>query len=118
MKYGKILSKCFKQQSNDGYVAVALIAGLAAGALLGILFAPERGADTRKKIGDGARGVVDGVRDSYATLKTKIVGEVEELAPETEVPHFVSNTTKRRKSDIRDLVDEANAFDQPDESQS
>lgn len=118
MKYGKILSKCFKQQSNDGYVAVALVAGLAAGALLGILFAPERGTDTRKKIGDSARGVRDGVRDSYASLKNKIVGEVEELAPETEIPHFVRETTKRRKSDIKDLIDEAHASEQPDESNS
>lgn len=34
---------------NSGKVVLGALAGLAAGALLGILFAPDKGSETRKK---------------------------------------------------------------------
>ena len=35
---------------NSGKLVLGLLAGLAAGAVLGILFAPEKGTETRLKI--------------------------------------------------------------------
>ena len=109
MKYGKLISKLTKR-SNNGYVAVALVAGLAAGAILSILFAPESGEDTRRKISDKAKDLGNSAKDKYTSFKNKITGhELEEHHDDvaTEVPHFVNTTTKKRKSDIRDIIHEA-----------
>lgn len=37
---------------SSGKVVLGMLAGLAAGAVLGILFAPEKGSKTRRKILD------------------------------------------------------------------
>ena len=110
MKYAKLISKLTKRSNNNGYVAVALVAGLAAGAILSILFAPENGEDTRRKISDKAKDLGNSAKDKYTSFKNKLTGNdfeehEEDVAPE--VPHFVHNVTKKRKSDIRDIIHEA-----------
>ena len=115
MKYGKLISKLTNRSNNSGYVAVALVAGLAAGAILSILFAPESGEDTRKLIRDKAKGIGDNAKDKFAALKNKLSrNEFEEheedVAPE--VPHFVNKVPKKRKSDIKDIVHEAHVESQ------
>jgi len=44
-----------ENQNNNGRVFLALLGGVAIGALLGILLAPEKGADTRRKLADEAK---------------------------------------------------------------
>lgn len=41
--------------TNDQKVVLGFLCGLAAGALAGVLLAPESGAETRKKIADKAK---------------------------------------------------------------
>jgi gas vesicle protein len=109
MKYGKIISKILtKKSDNTGQVVVALVAGLAAGAILSVLFAPESGADSRKAIADKAKGIGNDIKDSYSSLKNRILGvdETQEAIATPEVPHFIHSTPKRRKSDIKELVNE------------
>ena len=110
MKYGKLISKLTKRSNNNGYIAVALVAGLAAGAILSILFAPESGDDTRRLIRDKAKGLGDNAKDKYNALKNKLSGNnfeehADDVAPE--VPHFVNKAPKKRKSDIKDIIHEA-----------
>lgn len=109
MKYGKLISRLTKKSDNSGYVAVALVAGLAAGAVISLLFAPDRGADTRKAIRDSVKDLANSTKDSYTSLKNKIIGSNLELEDEVapEIPHFVKTVPKKRKSDIGDLVHEA-----------
>lgn len=109
MKYGKIISKILtKKSNNSGQIAVALVAGLAAGAIISILFAPENGSEIRKAIGNKAKGLGNGIKDSYGALKNRVLGMDELIEPviKAEVPHFVHTTPKRKKSDIKELINE------------
>lgn len=70
---------------SSGKVLLGLLGGIAAGALLGILFAPAKGSDTRKKISEKAddyadelkekfNEFVDGISDKYEKLKEEVSG--------------------------------------------
>ena len=109
MKYWKLISKLTKKKDNTGYIAVALVAGLAAGAVLSLLFAPERGSKTRKIIGDKALDIADTTKDRYASLKNKIKESHLELEDEVaaEIPHFIRAVPKKKKSDIAEIVNDS-----------
>ncbi|MCC7232901.1 MAG: YtxH domain-containing protein [Bacteroidia bacterium] len=53
--------------SNPSKTLLALLGGLAAGAILGILFAPEKGSETRKKISDQAQKLGDKAKAKFRT---------------------------------------------------
>jgi hypothetical protein len=75
-----------KQEDSLGdvtKVALALLAGLAAGAALGILFAPEKGTETRDKLTESLNNLSDTIKDTAASeldkltsLKSKVVDNI------------------------------------------
>jgi len=72
---------------NNSKILVALAAGVAVGAVLGILFAPDKGSDTRKKIVDGGKKITDDVKNKFGKgmeklndLKDGLKEKVEEFA--------------------------------------
>ena len=62
---------------KKGKVALGILAGLATGTVLGILFAPEKGTDTRKKIANKSK-------DSLEDLKTKYNDVIDSLTSKLE----------------------------------
>ncbi len=69
--------------NDNSKVVVALLAGLAAGAALGLLFAPEKGTDTRDRLSDSLKDFGDSVKERAATeidnlsgLKDKVVSSI------------------------------------------
>src|SRR5690606_36003108 len=48
---------------DNGKIVTALLAGLAAGAVLGILFAPEKGSETRDKLNDSLADLGDAIKE-------------------------------------------------------
>ncbi len=49
----------------DSKVLLGLLAGAAIGAIAGILFAPDKGSETRKKIKEGTSDLGDQLKDSF-----------------------------------------------------
>ena len=69
--------------NDNGKVAVALLAGLAAGAVLVLLFAPEKGSETRDRVNESLADLGDAIReraeeqfDQLQDLKEKLVAAV------------------------------------------
>jgi len=54
--------------SGTGKVLLGVLAGLAAGALLGILFAPDKGSETRKKVVKKGEDYAEGIKDKFNDL--------------------------------------------------
>lgn len=50
---------------NTQKVLVGVLAGLAAGALLGVLFAPDKGTETRKKISLKGSDSIEDLNDKF-----------------------------------------------------
>lgn len=60
--------------TNTNKMITALAAGVAIGSLLGILFAPDKGENTRKKIVDNGKKLTDSLKGSMKEGKNKLAG--------------------------------------------
>jgi gas vesicle protein len=72
---------------STGKVLLGLLAGIAAGAIIGILFAPDKGSVTRKKItkkgdelADELKGKFDEFLDSMSEKFEKVKDDVSDYA--------------------------------------
>jgi gas vesicle protein len=60
--------------NDNTKVVVALLAGLAAGAALGILFAPDKGNETRDKLSESLKNLGDSIKETAANEIDNLVG--------------------------------------------
>lgn len=64
---------------NSSKVLLGVLGGLAAGALAGILFAPDKGSKTRKKIVDKSKGFADDMKGKFEDLYEDVTDKYENL---------------------------------------
>lgn len=58
--------------NKSAKVATAFAAGAAAGAALGVLFAPDKGSETRKKINQKSKKLTSGIKKNLRHGKEKL----------------------------------------------
>jgi gas vesicle protein len=75
--------------SNTGNTLVALLAGVAVGAGIGILFAPDKGSKTREKIKDG-----------YGDAKNNLINKLENVSK------GIKNKFSSAKSDLEETYED------------
>jgi len=84
---------------SSGKVFLGVLAGLAAGALLGILFAPEKGSVTRKKISKKGEDYADILKEKFDEfldgMKEKFEEAKEDVSNSAEVSKDKSEKAKK-----------------------
>ena len=75
---------------SKGKLLSGIIVGAAAGAVLGILLAPDKGSETRKKIAQKGTDLSDNVKDGFGKISDSI-----------------SEKYKNVKGDAKDLMEKA-----------
>jgi gas vesicle protein len=79
---------------KNGKVILGVLAGAATGAILGILFAPDKGVKTRKKIAKRSRKYVDDVGQSFNSI-------IDEMSSK------LKNAANNGKSAVEELVEDS-----------
>ncbi|MBE8713999.1 YtxH domain-containing protein [Sphingobacterium hungaricum] len=69
--------------NDNSKIVAALLAGLAAGAVIGLLFAPDKGSETRDKLNESLGDLADAIKeraeeqfDQLGELKDRLVSVV------------------------------------------
>jgi gas vesicle protein len=69
---------------NTMTVLVGLLAGLTAGAILGVLLAPAKGSETRRKIMEKGEEYADGLKSKFGELVDEVIEKGDSFRQEAE----------------------------------
>ena len=70
---------------NSGKIVLGVLAGAVAGAALGILFAPDKGSTTRKKISKKGQDLAEGLQEKFGEFVDNIKEKFETAKEEASV---------------------------------
>lgn len=86
---------------SSGKVILGVMVGMAAGAVLGILFAPDKGTETRKKIVEAGEDYVDAVKEKFNQVVDSMNEKFEKVKDDVEKG---AAGAKKAKKDIESAM--------------
>ncbi|MFD2530298.1 MULTISPECIES: YtxH domain-containing protein [Polaribacter] len=91
--------------SNSSNTVVGLLAGTVIGATLGILFAPDKGEKTRKRISEEAIAAKDKMTERASELQSQVSSTVSDKKEtlDTQLENVVSNVSHKAEDVITTL---------------
>lgn len=87
---------------NSGKVLLGVLAGAAAGTILGILFAPDKGTETRRKIAEKGDDLVEEVKVKFNGLVDELSKKMDTLQAKTK------EMTDKAMSNVDDVISSSN----------
>jgi gas vesicle protein len=91
---------------NAGKVFLGMLAGVAAGATLGILFAPDKGSSTRHRISRKGNDYVDGLGEKFNDFIDSVSSKFDKM--KKEAAHMVENGKAKAEEAQAKLTSTAN----------
>lgn len=82
---------------KSGKILLGVLAGIATGAFLGILFAPDKGSKTRKKILKKGENYSDGLKNKFNEFRDSITEKYEDIKAE------VSDLSESSATDFKEV---------------
>ena len=86
---------------STGKLALGLLAGLAAGAALGILFAPNKGSKTRKKIAKKGEDLTTSLKQEFDEMANRRTDKYEQVIEDTD--KLITNTKVKLDETVNDV---------------
>ncbi len=83
---------------KNSHLAIGIASSVVLGAVLGILFAPDKGSNTRKKITQKSNDIKNSIKDSIDNLASTV---------EDKYNQITSKLSNVDTSNVGDMVDEA-----------
>ncbi len=90
---------------DSGKILLGVLAGAAVGATLGILFAPDKGSNTRKKISRKGNEYAEGIEDKFREFIGSMTEKFEQMTTEAQK---VSHNGQAKVEEL--LIDAAKAI--------
>ncbi len=91
---------------STGRVIAGALVGLAAGAILGVLFAPDKGTETRRKIGKKGKDTADDLKSKYNEAVDTVSSKIENWKSKgehalAEGAEFVDKTKSQLETNLK-----------------
>lgn len=87
---------------NTGKMILSIAVGVAAGAVIGVLLAPDKGSETRRKISQRSNEYADNLKTKFNDFIENMLDKFETVKTEAEnIAHKGMNKAEEIKSDIK-----------------